>query len=77
MSGQQHGMVALDGAGEVVRPAKLWCDTDSAPEAEELGQGLPLVHFSSQPEPFFVIETPWNSPTHRTNSAHVKPKSGM
>ena len=24
MSGQQHGMVALDGAGEVVRPAKLW-----------------------------------------------------
>lgn len=30
VSGQQHGLVALDGAGEVVRPAKLWCDTSTA-----------------------------------------------
>ncbi|NVI90544.1 xylulokinase [Actinomadura sp. BRA 177] len=38
---QQHGMVALDGAGEVVRPALLWNDTRSAQHAraliEELG----------------------------------------
>ncbi|MEU8345505.1 xylulokinase [Spirillospora sp. NPDC048832] len=33
---QQHGMVALDGAGEVVRPALLWNDTRSAPQARAL-----------------------------------------
>src|SRR5688500_16438631 len=26
VSGQQHGFVPLDKAGEVIRPAKLWCD---------------------------------------------------
>jgi D-xylulose kinase len=36
VSGQQHGAVVLDGRGEVVRPAKLWCDTSAAEEAEEL-----------------------------------------
>ncbi|PMR67189.1 xylulokinase [Halomonas heilongjiangensis] len=30
VSGQQHGMVALDGRGEPVHPAKLWCDTETA-----------------------------------------------
>ena len=33
VAGQQHGLVALDGAGAVLRPAKLWNDTESAPEA--------------------------------------------
>jgi len=33
VAGQQHGMVALDAAGEVIRPAKLWNDTESAPDA--------------------------------------------
>jgi xylulokinase len=41
--GQQHGMVCLDEAGEVVRPALLWNDTRSAGAAadliEELGGG--------------------------------------
>ena len=36
VSGQQHGMVALDSAGSVVRPAKLWCDTESAPQAASI-----------------------------------------
>ena len=36
VGGQQHGMVALDGAGEPVRPALLWNDTRSAREAEQL-----------------------------------------
>ncbi|SJN09018.1 Xylulose kinase [Halomonas citrativorans] len=30
VSGQQHGLVALDAAGEPVHPAKLWCDTETA-----------------------------------------------
>ena len=36
VGGQQHGMVALDEAGEVVRPALLWNDTRSARAATEL-----------------------------------------
>jgi xylulokinase len=36
VAGQQHGMVALDEAGEVVRPALLWNDTRSAGEATDL-----------------------------------------
>jgi len=36
IAGQQHGMVALDERGEVIRPALLWNDTRSAPAAEEL-----------------------------------------
>lgn len=36
VAAQQHGMVALDGAGEVVRPALLWNDTRSAQDAADL-----------------------------------------
>src|SRR4051812_1620808 len=33
VAGQQHGMVTLDAAGSVVRPALLWNDVRSAPQA--------------------------------------------
>ena len=36
VSGQQHGMVALDQAGQVIRPAKLWCDVEAVDEAKVL-----------------------------------------
>ena len=36
VAGQQHGMVALDADGEPVRPALLWNDTRSAPDAADL-----------------------------------------
>ena len=36
VGGQQHGMVLLDEAGEVVRPALLWNDTRSADAASAL-----------------------------------------
>ncbi|MDB6023035.1 MAG: xylulokinase [Pedosphaera sp.] len=36
VSGQQHGFVPLDAAGEVIRPAKLWCDTSTMAECEEI-----------------------------------------
>ncbi len=36
VGGQQHGMVALDDARRVVRPALLWNDTRSAPAAADL-----------------------------------------
>ena len=36
VSGQQHGFVPLDKKGQVIRPAKLWCDTSTADECEEI-----------------------------------------
>ncbi|MBF4572836.1 xylulokinase [Herbiconiux sp. VKM Ac-1786] len=36
IAGQQHGMVVLDEAGDVIRPALLWNDTRSAPAARAL-----------------------------------------
>lgn len=36
IAGQQHGMVVLDDAGDVVRPALLWNDTRSARAAADL-----------------------------------------
>jgi xylulokinase len=40
VGGQQHGMVLLDAAGEVVRPALLWNDTRSADAARDLTDEL-------------------------------------
>src|SRR3989454_6588429 len=40
ISGQQHGFVALDKQGEVIRPAKLWCDTSTAAECDEITERL-------------------------------------
>src|SRR5688500_1959225 len=36
VAGQQHGMVALDERRDVIRPAKLWNDTESASDAASL-----------------------------------------
>lgn len=36
ISGQQHGFVPLDGKGRPIRPAKLWNDTSTIEETEEL-----------------------------------------
>lgn len=40
VSGQQHGFVPLDKAGEVIRPAKLWCDTSTIAECAEITEKL-------------------------------------
>jgi D-xylulose kinase len=36
VSGQQHGLVTLDAHDRVVRPAKLWCDTSTTAQCEEI-----------------------------------------
>jgi xylulokinase len=36
VSGQQHGFVALDAKGEVLVPVKLWCDTSTQAEVDEI-----------------------------------------
>ncbi|MBM3900580.1 MAG: xylulokinase [Verrucomicrobia bacterium] len=40
VSGQQHGFVPLDSLGQVIRPAKLWCDTTTATECAEITAAL-------------------------------------
>ena len=44
VSGQQHGLVVLDENDEVIRPAKLWCDTSTSDQCDQFaaafgGQG--------------------------------------
>lgn len=36
VSGQQHGFVPLDGQGRVLSAVKLWCDTSTVAECEEI-----------------------------------------
>jgi xylulokinase len=43
IGGQQHGMVLLDAAGEVIRPALLWNDTRSSETAEKLNKEFPII----------------------------------
>ena len=61
VSGQQHGAVLLGDGDEVLRPAKLWCDTSAAAEAAALSQELgrtipagftgPKLSWSAEHEP--------------------------
>ena len=36
ISGQMHGLVMLDEAGEVIRPSIIWCDQRTEKECEEI-----------------------------------------
>ncbi len=36
VSGQQHGFVPLDANLQVIRPAKLWCDTSTTAQCDEI-----------------------------------------
>ena len=38
VSGQQHGMIPLDAEGHIIRPAKIWCDTETVSQCEEITQ---------------------------------------
>lgn len=40
VSGQQHGFVPINAAGEVLAPVKLWCDTSTESECQQIMQSL-------------------------------------
>ena len=40
LSGQMHGLVLLDDAGKVVRPALIWCDQRSQPQVDAINQTI-------------------------------------
>lgn len=81
VGGQQHGMVALDAAGEVLRPAKLWNDTESADDAAWLveqmhggAQGWAAAVGSVPVASFTVTKLSWlhrNEPDVWDRLAHV------
>ena len=59
VGGQGHGLVLLDRDDEPIRPAKLWNDTESAPEAAMLCASLPpegwAARTGSVPAPALTI----------------------
>lgn len=59
IAGQQHGMVVSDAHGTPLRAAKLWNDTESAPDADalvaELGAAAWAAACGSVPVPSFTI----------------------
>jgi len=48
VAGQQHGMVALDAVGRVIRPALLWNDTRSAGAARDLIDEVGAAEFAER-----------------------------
>lgn len=59
VAGQQHGLVVTDASGTPLRPAKLWNDTESAPDADALVEALGPRSWAaacgSVPVPSFTI----------------------
>jgi len=59
VGGQGHGLVMLDGHDQPLRPAKLWNDTESAPDAAALLNKLPAAEWAqrtgSVPAPALTI----------------------
>jgi xylulokinase len=74
IAGQQHGMVALDSQGKVIRPALLWNDTRSASAADELNSELPEISKqvgSSMVAAFTASKIRWLAKNERENSKKV------
>ena len=52
LSGQMHGLVMLDEAGKVIRPALIWCDQRSQPQVDSINQTVgkdDVVAFTANP----------------------------
>lgn len=76
VGGQQHGLVALDAGGEVIRPALLWNDTRSAPAATDLVAEVGAEEFArrtgSVPVASFTItKLRWLADAEPENAARV------
>ncbi len=70
VSGQQHGFVPVDAAGEVLAPAKLWCDTSTTGECaqimEAVGGSTATIALAGNPilAGYTASKLPWTK-THR------------
>jgi xylulokinase len=80
VSGQQHGLVVLDDKDQVIRPAKLWCDTSTSAQCDELARafggtsGLISLAGNAIPPGFTAPKLLWlkqNEPAHFARLASV------
>ncbi len=74
IAGQQHGMVALDKDGNVIRDALLWNDTRSDRAAEKLNQEIPDIHErtgSKLVASFTASKVRWLAESEKDNASKV------
>ena len=74
IAGQQHGMVALNSQGEVIRPALLWNDTRSADAAIEINTEVVNISErvgSALVASFTASKIRWMAKNERDNSSKV------
>ncbi len=73
VSGQQHGFVPVDAAGEVLAPAKLWCDTSTSAECAQImdavGGARRAIALAGNPilAGYTASKLPWTR-THRADA---------
>ncbi len=73
VSGQQHGFVPLDATGEVLAPAKLWCDTSTSAECTQImdaaGGTAQTIALAGNPilTGYTASKLPWTK-THRPDA---------
>ncbi|GAA3736781.1 xylulokinase [Leifsonia bigeumensis] len=76
IAGQQHGMVALDADGRVIRPALLWNDTRSAQAAADLVDEVGAAEFARRTgtvpvASFTLTKLRWLADAEPENAARV------
>jgi xylulokinase len=74
IGGQQHGMVAIDEYGAVIRDALLWNDTRSDQAAHELNQEIPDIHLrtgSKLVASFTASKVRWLADNEKDNAAKL------
>ena len=76
IAGQQHGMVALDDSGRVIRPALLWNDTRSADAAAALTAEVGAAEYAARTgsvpvASFTATKLRWLRDTEPENAARV------
>ncbi|MFM8752664.1 MAG: xylulokinase [Actinomycetota bacterium] len=74
IGGQQHGMVALDSEGKVIRDALLWNDTRSDKAALDLNREIPDIHQRTGSQlvaSFTASKVRWLADHERANAAKV------
>jgi xylulokinase len=76
IAGQQHGMIVLDAAGRVIRPALLWNDTRSAQAAADLIAEVGSAEFAQRTgsvpvASFTITKLRWLADHEPDNAARI------
>ena len=63
ISYQMHGLVCVDGAGQVLRPAIIWCDSRAVPYGQSALEGIGfdqcMTHMLNSPGNFTAAKLAW------------------